>query len=281
MTRRERLEARIAKREAWALSRKRDAERRFEAARITADGIPLGQPILVGHHSEARHRRDIARINSNMRAGCESAAMATRHESKADGLARALDASIYSDDPDAMEALTAKLARLEAERETARKVGAWWRKAKKPSATEGAAWAGLAAAAGIDARAVLKYRHDCAAEEGFCGRGPVPSYVLSNLGGEITRCRKRIEYVKDLAERKAATDAAGGVLIERDSGGYCGAQFDDYPGRAVVDSLKAAGFYWSGGRWLGHTEKLPECVLELERKAKEWAANAGSAEAQP
>lgn len=30
--------------------------------RRIADGIPFGQPILVGHHSEGRHRRDLRRI---------------------------------------------------------------------------------------------------------------------------------------------------------------------------------------------------------------------------
>lgn len=32
----------------------------------TADMIPFGQPILVGHHSEGRHRRDLARIDRRM-----------------------------------------------------------------------------------------------------------------------------------------------------------------------------------------------------------------------
>ena len=35
--------------------------------RKIADGIPFGQPILVGHHSEKRHRRDAERIYCNMR----------------------------------------------------------------------------------------------------------------------------------------------------------------------------------------------------------------------
>lgn len=46
-----------------------EADRRFGAARAIGDHIPFGQPILVGHHSEGRHRRDLARIDSNMRAG--------------------------------------------------------------------------------------------------------------------------------------------------------------------------------------------------------------------
>ncbi|MDX3126575.1 DUF3560 domain-containing protein [Streptomyces scabiei] len=39
-----------------------------EAHRI-ASSIPFGQPILVGHHSERRARRDVERIDTNMRKG--------------------------------------------------------------------------------------------------------------------------------------------------------------------------------------------------------------------
>lgn len=41
-----------------------DAERAHAAVATLADGIPLGQPILVGHHSERRARRDAERIRN-------------------------------------------------------------------------------------------------------------------------------------------------------------------------------------------------------------------------
>jgi hypothetical protein len=53
----ERLTARAAKVGA-------EAQGRYEAAHERASYIPMGQPILVGHHSEKRHRRDIERIHS-------------------------------------------------------------------------------------------------------------------------------------------------------------------------------------------------------------------------
>lgn len=71
MTYRERREARAEKLREWAAKRDAKSAAGFQAARTVADGIPLGQPILVGHHSEKRHRRDIARIDSGMRAGAE------------------------------------------------------------------------------------------------------------------------------------------------------------------------------------------------------------------
>lgn len=47
--------------------RARDAEAARKAVSSLADGIPFGQPILVGHHSEARARKDAERIENGMR----------------------------------------------------------------------------------------------------------------------------------------------------------------------------------------------------------------------
>jgi len=42
-----------------------------QAAGELADLMPLGQPVLVGHHSERRHRRDLERIERHSRASIE------------------------------------------------------------------------------------------------------------------------------------------------------------------------------------------------------------------
>jgi hypothetical protein len=44
-----------------------DAEQACKAVAAVADGIPLGQPILVGHHSERHARRDADKIESGLR----------------------------------------------------------------------------------------------------------------------------------------------------------------------------------------------------------------------
>jgi hypothetical protein len=67
----ERLEVRAGKHEAKSEA----AHKRFETI---SSGIPLGQPILVGHHSEAHHRRDIARIQSAVRQSVEHGREASR-----------------------------------------------------------------------------------------------------------------------------------------------------------------------------------------------------------
>lgn len=43
-----------------------------ERGRRISAGIPLGQPLLIGHHSERRHRRDIGRIHQSIRQSIEA-----------------------------------------------------------------------------------------------------------------------------------------------------------------------------------------------------------------
>jgi phospholipid N-methyltransferase len=63
----ERAEERAERFEDYSEKRAADAaQARAGVARI-ADGIPLGQPILIGHHSERRARKDAQRIEDGMR----------------------------------------------------------------------------------------------------------------------------------------------------------------------------------------------------------------------
>lgn len=49
-----------------------EAEQRGRAADAISDAIPFGQPILVGHHSERRHRRAIEKIQRNTEKSAEA-----------------------------------------------------------------------------------------------------------------------------------------------------------------------------------------------------------------
>jgi phospholipid N-methyltransferase len=63
----ERAEERADRFETYSEHRAEDAERAREAVSAIADNIPLGQPILVGHHSEKHARRDAEKIQNGMR----------------------------------------------------------------------------------------------------------------------------------------------------------------------------------------------------------------------
>lgn len=60
-----------------------ESDAHYEADRAIAERIPMGQPILVGHHSEAGHRRDIKRMHAHMDAFCELRAESAETERRA------------------------------------------------------------------------------------------------------------------------------------------------------------------------------------------------------
>lgn len=88
-----------------------EAKSRFAAADYIADGIPMGQPILVGHHSERRHRRDIERMHSNMSKGIELQNTSKYYENKVKNIEN--PRAISTDDPEAVVKLKEKLKTLE------------------------------------------------------------------------------------------------------------------------------------------------------------------------
>jgi len=63
----ERQEERAERFEDYSAKRADDSTRAHAAVQEICDGIPLGQPILVGHHSERHARKQAARIENGMR----------------------------------------------------------------------------------------------------------------------------------------------------------------------------------------------------------------------
>ena len=67
MTPAERAASRAERFETYQGKRAAEAHHAREAVAAISDGIPMGQPILVGHHSQHRAERDAERIESGMR----------------------------------------------------------------------------------------------------------------------------------------------------------------------------------------------------------------------
>lgn len=63
----DRAEQRAERFEDYSDKRAEDAERAKKAVDEIAENIPMGQPILIGHHSEKRARKDAERIENGMR----------------------------------------------------------------------------------------------------------------------------------------------------------------------------------------------------------------------
>jgi phospholipid N-methyltransferase len=84
----ERAEERAERFEEYHDKRAEDAERAHTAVSRIADAIPLGQPILVGHHSERHARRDKERIENGMRKAVRMWDTAKYWTARADGAIR-------------------------------------------------------------------------------------------------------------------------------------------------------------------------------------------------
>jgi hypothetical protein len=244
---RERIEQRAELRREWAKKRVAKADAAFKTAKTVADRIPFGQPILVGHHSEKGARADAKRIENGMRAGIESERMAGRHERAAKTLESRLKQNIYSDDADAAENLKKRIADRERMVERMKFVN----KAHAKFAKTGAMPEGVSEA---EAEKIRNYKPTYSWEP-----HPYPPYALANLRQQIAADRKRFAHVEQMAQRsEAAQEADGGVLIEGDK--FVRVTFAEKPARKILNDLKANGFRWSGGSWIGYREKLPATV---------------------
>jgi hypothetical protein len=172
----------------------------------------------------------------------EHAQMAAHHDAKGAGLADQLERAVFSDDPDAVEALEARIGEMEAKVERMKLVNRLYKEGDRT---------GLAAL-GIDLDALTA---KLAAAGPYWGGRPHLSYELTNLGARIRADRKRIEDVKARAERTARAESSGGVVVEGDT--WVRVTFAEKPAREILDALKAAGFRWGGGSWVGERAKLP------------------------
>jgi Domain of unknown function (DUF3560) len=167
MTYRECRERRAERRRAWAEGRAAKAEAASQASHDATAGIPFGQPILVGHHSEGKHRRAVERSQRQASKSIEHRDMANHHAQAAATIETQLSRSIYNDDTDAIERLRDRIAEHEAERKEMKARNAAYRAAH---------------------RAELKELTAYGREQAV----PHPRWELANLGGRISRDRKRL-----------------------------------------------------------------------------------------
>lgn len=77
--------------EGYAVNAETRAEERCKTADKIISMIPPGQPILIGHHSERRHRKDLKRIETNMLKSNEESKKAEYFSDKSHRLARAAE----------------------------------------------------------------------------------------------------------------------------------------------------------------------------------------------
>jgi hypothetical protein len=206
--------------------RKRESDVRYKTARSIGSMIPFGQPILVGHHSEGRHRRDLNRIDTNMRKSIEAQEKAEYYAQKAENARNST--TIFSDDPEAVTKLQEKIQASEALRERIKEENATARKEKREQ--------------------------------------PHPPFVLSNLGQNIGTMKRRLMDLQQRERLETKEEKIGAVTIVRNvEENRVQIFFPGKPDEQIRQNLKSNGFRWSPrhGAWQRH---LTSHAVHLARK---------------
>lgn len=251
----ERLERRRERLEARAEKARNEGESRVRASNAAVAGIPLGQPILVGHHSEGRHRAALKRSRNHMDKGCEAFAKAKALDARAAAVGRG---GVSSLDPDASDKLRAKLEKAERFQGLMKSVNAIVRRAPKNQRTPEKV-ADLVALGVSDTTAEKLFVPD------YCGQVGFPGYALSNNSAEIRRLKARLENVEQKQNLTARPVRRIGEIEIRDNTEFQKVElyFPEKPAPTVIDFLKANGFRWirSAGCWARSIDNATEWRL--------------------
>ena len=247
----ERKEARIDRLESRAARAQAESAAAYNTARSVMDHIPPGQPILVGHHSERHHRRDLDKIDRNMRKSVEADEKASYYASRAE--AAASNTAISSDDPEAMEKLQSRLEDLQADQAMMKAVNAYYRKHKT---LDGCPELTPEARQGIEKSWSM----------GWYVGIPFPPYALSNNNAEINRVKKRLDVLRAVDEMEHfEIEFDDGKIVTNEEINRVQIIFDAKPDEAIRRELKSWGFRWSPREGAWQAQRTPRYLHRAKR----------------
>lgn len=208
----------------------------FEASNRISDFIPLGQPILVGHHSERRHRKDVQRIENLMTKTIEESKKEAYYIGKAQAAQN--NTAINSDDPEAITLLKDKISKLKAKQERMKLIN----KAHKDYLKNPASINKYNDLTQKEINFIITYTPQYSFEP-----HPFPPYAITNNGGNIRTAEKRlIELENKRAKQTTQTETPEGItIIENVEANRLQIFFPSKPDEETRTKLKRAGFKWS------------------------------------
>lgn len=224
----QRKENRIASAENRALKSEAESDQLYLKSREMASVIPMGQPILVGHHSEKRDRNYRAKIDSTMGRSVAASKKAAYYAEKAESIKN--NDAIFSDDPEALLKLEQKLATLKGTQDFVKAAN----KAVRKNDREGFLKLKFATPEMWEELITPSYRGI-----GFA------HYVLTNNNANIKRIEKRIAALKAQESTIAVHTEINGVRIfENREANRLQLFFNGKPTPEVIKQLKSHGFRW-------------------------------------
>jgi len=208
------------------------AETAATAASEIADGIPMGQPILVGHHSEKADRRRRDRMQRLFSKAHDARKAAENLHRRADAVGTA---GISADDPNATSKLEDKASALEAKREVMKRANAYWREHKSLK--------------GFD-ELDPKERTEALRTMLLTGAEvPFPSWALRNIGARIRQAKTRVQEIAARDESGPQELQGRGFRIFEDrEDNQLVIEFDERQSQETCRMLHQAGFHWARSR---------------------------------
>ena len=254
----ERKQARIDRYRELAEKNRCKADTLYDESGAAVAGIPFGQPILVGHHSEKRHRNALERSHRKMGQSIEAQKKAEYYEAKA--ASAESNRAISSDDPEAVTKLREKIAGAEELQARMKAVNAAHRKYRKDPAS-----LDTAELTDREKELIRSYEPRYSWEP-----HPIAPYQLQNNNANIRRMKQRLADLEAQQGRQTAEYEIGGVrVVENVEVNRLQIFFDAKPAPEVRQRLKARGFRWarSIGAWQRQLNTLGE-------NARYWAGRA-------
>ncbi|GHV91215.1 hypothetical protein AGMMS50268_17180 [Spirochaetia bacterium] len=238
----ERKENRISRYEGRAADARSEADSQHKKAESLASVIPFGQPILVGHHSEGRHRAHLKKVEGAFRKSFEADDKAGYYLDKAETAKK--NHAISGDNPEALDLYRKKLAGLQKAQEEMKAINAAFKKGGKDAAKATMEGFGYSEKTMINVLDTSKW---------FLQDKPFAPYALTNNNANIRTVKQKIEALEKLDVRESVEKITfqGGELVENEDVNRVQFIFDGKPGEEVRALLKSYGFRWapSEGAW--------------------------------
>ncbi len=227
-------------------------------------GIPMGQPILVGHHSEKRHRRLLDKSWNKLGKSVELSEKAKYYEEKA--IATENNQSISSDNPDAIELIQEKIAQLEQQQEWMKAINRICRSSKL---SEIEIYEKLEKEFALSETAIKSLLNPVYSyqKKGF------QTFELSNNNSNINRLKKRLKQLQAIENMKEETICIGTVRIfVNPSDNRVELYFPEKPSFDFRTLLKKSGFRWSSFKkaWQKHLSSWN--IKDAKRIAEQYTS---------
>jgi hypothetical protein len=228
-------EAKRARLEALAAKATEQSAMTYTRAKAMGEAIPLGQPILIGHHSEKRDRNYRAKIHNTFGKSFALADKAEYFMRRAEAVGTG---GISSDDPDAIAKLKAEYQEMETNHKLMIKANALIRKNDRD---------GLAKLGYAEDDVKRLFGANVTRTVGF------PSYRLTNHNANMKRVLGRIKVLETLAKRvESKIEAETYTYSEDKAENRVMFFFEGKPDESTRTTLKRHGFKWSPtrGAWV-------------------------------